>query len=188
MDNVDVTSKKVETINHVTVASSVLENLFGVTSSRIRQLTKEGIIVRASKGKYSLADSIKNYILNLKTKKELEGVINKDLDVSEERAKLYQVQTRKEELKLALMEGSMHNADEIEIVMIDMLASFKTRMRNLPVKMAPIVANKTNVAEIEKILNKEVLEICNELKDYNPKDFVNKDYIDFEDEVEETYD
>ena len=52
--------KKLTNIENVTVSSTVLANLFGVTTRRIRQFENEGIIKKVARGKYSLQENIKN--------------------------------------------------------------------------------------------------------------------------------
>lgn len=74
------------------------------------------------------------------------------------------------------MKGELHKAEDVKTVMTDMLASFKTRLMNIPSKTAPILENR-DAMYIKDRLTKEVLEVLNELKDYNPKDFYSDEYI-----------
>lgn len=46
--------KKIDNVEQVTVSSTVLSNLFGLTTRRIRQLENEGVIQKIARGKYSL--------------------------------------------------------------------------------------------------------------------------------------
>ena len=59
-------TKKVDDISAITVNATVLADIIGVTDRRIRGLAEEGILVRASKGRYNLKESLINYILTLK--------------------------------------------------------------------------------------------------------------------------
>ena len=67
-------SAKVTNIDSITVSAAVLGEMFGVTDRRIRQMAEEGIVIRASKGRYKLVDSIKSYLLTLKLAAEGVGV------------------------------------------------------------------------------------------------------------------
>ena len=58
--------RNVTNISAVTVNATVLSELLGVSDRRVRQLAEEGILIRASKGRYKLAESMKNYILTLR--------------------------------------------------------------------------------------------------------------------------
>lgn len=174
---------KTTNISAVTVSSSVLAELIGVSDRRIRQLGEEGVLIRASKGRYKLLDSLKNYILNLKIAVDSETSQNIDgeLVLEEERAIHEKVKRHISELKLSLMKGEMHKAEDIEAVMNDILSSFKTRLINMPSKLSPMLVSRNDVGLIKEILTREVIEVLNELKDYNIQDFYSNDYVEVED-------
>ena len=175
----DIESAKITSIDSITVAAAVLGEIFGLKDRRIRQLAEEGIVVRAAKGRYKLAQSVKNYILALKL--AMEGgnlkLVDDEIDLSEEKAIHERVKRRISELKLQTMKGELHKAGDVEIVMTDMLASFKTRVLNIPSKTAPALENR-DAAYIKECLTGEVLEALNELKDYDPKAFYSDDYVE----------
>ena len=79
--------------------------------------------------------------------------------------------------------GDLHKAEDVERVMMDMLAAFKTRLMNIPSKVAPALENR-DAAYIKDRLTKEVLEVLNELKDYNPKDFYSDEYVEGEEDAD----
>lgn len=179
MANADIDSVKVTNVDGITVSAAVLGDLFGVTDRRIRQMAEEGIVVRAAKGRYKLVDSIKNYLLTLKLAADgvgvelVDGVINFD----EEKALHERVKRHISELKLQIMKGELHKAEDVEMVMMDMLVAFKTRVMNIPSKVAPILENR-DAAFIKDRLTKEVIEALNELKDYDPKAFYSDEYVE----------
>ena len=177
--NTDIDSAKVTNIDSITVSAAVLGELYGVTDRRIRQMAEEGIVVRAAKGRYKLVDSIKNYLLTLKLAADgvgvelVDGVINYD----DEKALHERVKRHISELKLQIMKGELHKAEDVEMVMMDMLVAFKTRVMNIPSKVAPILENR-DAAFIKDRLTKEVIEALNELKDYDPKAFYSDEYME----------
>ena len=179
MTNTDIDSLKVTNVDSITVSAAVLGDLFGVTDRRIRQMAEEGIVVRAAKGRYKLVDSIKNYLLTLKLAADgvgvelVDGVINFD----EEKALHERVKRHISELKLQIMKGELHKAEDVEMVMMDMLVAFKTRVMNIPSKVAPVLENR-DAAFIKDRLTKEVIEALNELKDYDPKAFYSDEYVE----------
>lgn len=172
--------EKITDISAVTVSSSVLAELIGVSDRRIRQLGEESILIRASKGRYKLLDSVKNYILNLKiaVDSETNQNIDGELVLEEEKAIHEKVKRHISELKLSLMKGEIHKAEDVEAVMNDMLSSFKTKLLNMPSKLSPMLVSRNDVGLIKKMLTKEIIEILNELKNYNIQDFYSEDYID----------
>lgn len=176
-------SAKVTDIDSLTVSAAVLGNIFGVTDRRIRQMAEEGIIVRAAKGRYNLVDSLKNYILSLKLAVDSNDSDNPDgeLNFEEEKALHERVKRHISEMKLQTMKGELHKADDVRHVMTDMLSSFKTRMMNIPAKVAPVLEDR-DTGYIKERLTSEVTEALNELKDYNPADFYSDEYVEGEDD------
>ena len=176
-------SAKVTDIDSLTVSAAVLGNIFGVTDRRIRQMAEEGIIVRAAKGRYNLVESLKNYILSLKLAVDSNDGDNPDgeLNFEEEKALHERVKRHISEMKLQTMKGELHKADDVRHVMTDMLSSFKTRMMNIPAKVAPVLEDR-DAGYIKERLTSEVTEALNELKDYNPADFYSDEYVEGEDD------
>ncbi len=185
-DNDAVDSIKTTDISAITVNSATLEKIIGVSDRRIRQLAEENIIIRAAKGRYKLMDSITNYILTLKVQMEAGNIesVDGEIDLEEEKAIHERVKRHISELKLQTMKGELHKAEDVEMVMMDMLAAFKTRTMNIPSKVAPILENR-DAAYIKDRLTTEVTEALNELKDYDPKAFYSDEYVESEEEDEQ---
>lgn len=186
MAKAETDSAKVTNIDNITVSAAVLGDLFGVRDRRIRQMADEGIVTRAAKGRYKLVDSIKNYLLSLKLAAEGVGVdmVDGEINFDEEKALHERVKRHISELKLQIMKGELHKAEDVETVMMDMLAAFKTRMMNIPSKVAPILESR-DAAYIKDRLTDEVTEALNELKDYDPKAFYSDEYVESEEEDEQ---
>lgn len=183
-------SIKTTDISAITVNSATLEKIIGVSDRRIRQLAEEGIIVRTAKGRYKLMESARNYILFLKVSIEASGADLPDgkLDLEEEKAIHERVKRQISELKLLTMRGELHKSLDVERVMTDMLVSVKAKLLSMPTKLAPLLVARENADYIRALINKEVLEALNELKDYNPKEFYSGEFVageNDEDEMEE---
>lgn len=180
----DGQNKKIEDVNSVVVSSTVLADMFGLTTRRIRMLADEGIIHKTSRGRYNLQENIKSYIVYLKTNQDLkEKIIDDDkLDPDEERALLTRRQREKLELELAAMKGKMHFSNDVERVMNDMLANFRAKIIAMPTKVAPILVAKNDISEIQEILQREFFESLTELSCYDPALFYNEKYIELDEE------
>lgn len=181
----DTESAKITEVDSLTVSVGAMAKIFGLSERRIRQMAEEGIVVRVSKGRYKLVDSFKNYTLALKLAAEGVNMDNPDgeIDIDEEKALHERIKRHISELKLQVMKGDLHKAEDVERVMMDMLASFKTRLMNIPSKVAPVLENR-DAAYIKDHLTKEIIEVLNELKDYNPKDFYSDEYVEGEEDAE----
>ena len=127
----DTESAKVTDIDNLTVSVGVLANIFGLTERSIRLKAEEGIIVRASKGRYRLVESLKNYVLALRL--QADGLTTDDPDgeinIEEEKALHERVKRHISELKLQTMKGELHKAADVESVRMDMLVAFKTSLQ-----------------------------------------------------------
>lgn len=140
--------------------------------------------MRVAKGRYALAESIKNYIIDLKVQNDVAGQEKQnDLDLEKERALHENIKRQQAEIKLALMKGEVHKSQDVEKVMVDMLTSFRTRVLNIPSKVAPILVARQDAGLIQELIMKEIVEVLNELKSYNPEDFYGGEYIDYEEDL-----
>lgn len=176
-------SKKIQNVDSVTVSSSVLSDIFGLTERRVRQLAEEGIIVKIKRGRYDLSSSVRNYIIHLKTNNDLkEDKTDKEIDYDMEHALLERARREKVELELAAMRGQMHHSEDVERVMNDMLSNFRSKLLALPTKASPMLIARDDIGTIQEILHNQMLEILQELSDYNPEEFYNDQYIDIEDD------
>lgn len=189
MAKTDTESAKIPNIDSTTVSAAVLGDMFGVSDRRIRQMAEEGIVARAAKGRYKLVDSIKNYLLTVKLAAEGVGVdlADGEINLEEEKGLHERVKRHISELKLQIMKGGLHKAQDVEIVMTDMLVAFKTRMMNIPSKVAPILESRDAVF-IKDRLTCEIIEALNELKDYDPRAFYSEEYVEEDESGDEQED
>ena len=181
-------AKGMDELNGILVTSKVLEALFCVKDRTIRYLADNGIVKRDSHGKYLLMESAKSYILTLKVNNA--GKIRadddaNDLDLDTERAIHERVKRQIDEIKLQLIRGQVHKAEDVEAVMTDMFERFRMKMSALPAKLAKRLEGKGR-AEIQKILQKEIRQALNEFADYKPADFYSDEHIEVSGEVLDT--
>lgn len=157
--------------------------IIGVTDRQVRNLANDGMIPRLSNGSYELVPALNAYIENVKlSAKEEKSEARKEEDLHHEKFKHERAKRQRAELLVGQMRGQLHHSDTIRAVVTDMLANFKAKMLAMPVKTAPILLAHKEIAVVEDILRDEVYEILNELKDYNPEDYIDDTYIDLEDE------
>lgn len=175
---------QIEDIDSITVSSQILARVFDVKSSRIRQLTADGIVKKESRGNYLLFESIKNYITLLKVKQLSGKSVNEiptDLNLMEEKARHEYIKRQISEIRLALIRGQVHKSEDVSAVMTDMFTKFKSKMSAMPTKLAKRLEGKNRV-QIQQILQEEINQALTELAAYNPKDFYSDDYVDVTDE------
>lgn len=183
-------------IDDILVSSKTLESLFGVADRTVRHLAEQGVIKRDSHGKYLLWDSAKHYITALKVVNASKNNLrteDDEYDLELERARHEHVKRQITDIKLQLIKGQVHKAEDVERVMSNMFARFKSKMTAMPSKLAVKLEGKSRT-EIQRILKKEIDNALTELAEYSPEDFYSDEHIDISDEalsslgVDEKYD
>lgn len=150
--------------NEIVFSTAQMADIFQLTPRRIQQLAEEGILVKAGRGKYAAAESIRRYI---KSVTERDGG-KTEVDYFEERAHHEKAKRLKTEMEVAVMKGELHRSSDVEMVMNDMVAAFRSKMLALPTKLAPQLVGKP-VAKILAFITAEVHDALTELSEYDPK-------------------
>lgn len=175
--------KDTEMFDEMLVSSKVLEALFGVKDRTIRDLADKGIIKRDSHGKYLFWNSAKSYITALKVANAGKAKTEDEtLDLEEERAQHEHIKRQITEIKLQLIKGQVHKAEDVEAVMTDMFEKFKSKMTALPSKLAKKLEGKKRT-EIQRILKREIDNALTELSSYNAADFYSDEHIEISNEA-----
>lgn len=174
--------KDSEEFEDLTVSSKVLEALFGVKDRTIRDLAEKGIVKRDSHGKYLFWNSAKSYITALKVASAGKNAAKtyddeNIIDLDEEKARHERLKRQITEIKLQLIKGKVHKAEDVEAVMTNMFEKFKSKITALPSKLAKRLEGKSR-ADIQNILKAEIDNALTELSSYNPADFYSDEHIE----------
>ncbi|MFP4976374.1 hypothetical protein ACE6ED_13305 [Paenibacillus sp. CN-4] len=160
-------AKSGEQQSEMTLTAVQLSELLGLTPRRVQQLAEEGIIVRSGRGKYNAVGSVQNY---MRFQRE-NGSTTSEVDYFDERALHERAKRKKAELELAVMQGDLHRSGDVELVMNDMIAAFRSRILAMPSKLAPQLVGKDELPVILEMLTREVHEALTELSEYDPQKF-----------------
>lgn len=174
--------RETDEFEELLVSSKVLESLFDVKDRTIRDLADKGILKRDSHGKYLFWNSVKSYITALRLVNAGKSNTKTDddeysLDLDDEKARHERLKRQITEIKLQLIKGQVHKAEDVEAVMMDMFARFKSKMTALPSKLAKRLEGKTRT-EIQRILKTDIDNALVELANYNPADFYSDEHIE----------
>lgn len=173
---------KIDDLSNVNVNSAVLQDVFGVGDRMIRYLVEEGILERVGRGKYPLLKSVKSYITTLKVAGTGKVQNDDEYNLDEEKAKHEHVKRQITEIKLQLIKGQVHKAEDVEAVMTDMFAKFKSKIEGLPSKLAVQLEGEDKLS-IQNILREELAAALEELSEYNPSDFYSDEHIEISDDA-----
>lgn len=153
-----------------------LAEILNLSPRRVQQLAEEGVLVKSSRGKYKAVESIQNFIRQLSKEQSSKA---SGVDYFDERALHEKAKREKAQLELAVMKGELHRSEDVEFVMNDMIAAFRSRILAIPSKLAPQLAGKTDIPMIQQLLSLETNEALTELSNYDPAAFYenNPDYV-----------
>lgn len=177
--------KRLNNLDGLVVTAGVISKMFGLSTRRIRQLAEEGIIDKQKNGSYELIPTVQKYILHLKTSAEVtkSDVMEKE-DYWLEKTLHEKAKREIAELELAKMKGTMHKAEDVEAVMMDMLGGMRAKLLAMPSKLAPMLIARSEISVIQSMIEDEIFNILTELSNYEPGLFRGEEYIDLE-ELEE---
>lgn len=134
-----------------------------LTPKRIKQLTDKGILTEFKPGLYDREKARVDYIRYLRDKNP---DTEENIDYQTERARLVRAKRQNEEMDLAVKNGELHKAEDIERVMTAMLINFKSRLSAIPAEQAPKLLEKKDADSIAKLLAKEIKKALLELSDF----------------------
>ena len=138
------------------ISTQKLRKLLGLTSQRLGQLAKAGVITRQARGMYDLEASVRGYVEFLR-----KGV-GEEINPAQERGLLHRVQRQLKELELKTREGEL-----IEVAVAlqahgDVTEVAKTRLFAIPDAVAPYLVNKS-VPDISAQLNDAIWDAMDEI-------------------------
>lgn len=96
------------------VSLQTLANLFDCDVRTIQNLAKDGVVIKAGRGEYVLAASIRNYVRHLRGVAAGRTGSDESIDAITEGAKLKREQRRNYELKNAILEGQAVRIEDIQ--------------------------------------------------------------------------
>ena len=160
-------TKKAEKISSNTLVSvAELSAVLGLSSNRIYQLSQDGIIASAQRGKYPLADSVQRYIAYLGRDAVTEDEVKLDKVKRAAEAKLKASKAKIASMEAQELEGKMHRSEDVAAMTEDLIYEIRGALIALPGRLAVDVAACSSAAEAAEIVRREVYQIMGELAGY----------------------
>lgn len=149
------------------------EKYLGLSDRRIRQLFKQGVLIKTQKGKYDLQKSVLGYVNHLREKEKTQNESLEKLKISKEAESLMheRLKKRKTELQVLQIEKKLHAQEDVEYFWNTMILAAKSRITSIPVKCAPILVGIEDRKEIQSILKREINDALNEIAEYDINQF-----------------
>ena len=155
-----------------------LAELFGYSTQRIDQFVSEGIVVRRSKGKYAVWESVRGIVYHRETKRknQWDGDPESEAggDYEAHRARLTKAKADIAEITATIAKGQAHDAGAVEAVWTDMLMNCRSKLLAMPTKLAPKLRKESDLAKVKDLLETAVSEALAELATYDPARVTNE--------------
>ena len=164
------------------VTETELCEYLNLSGRRIRTLATEGIVVKTKAGRYDLKKSVSGYVDFIKdTKKEEKQGIDKVKLAREAEGLMHdKLKKRKTELQVMHLEKTMILTEDVIEMWSDFATMVKSKLLNIPTKLAPQLTGIDDVNTIKKAISVEVSEALNEIADFDINKFESD--VAFEDE------
>lgn len=160
----------------VLVAIMPVARMLNMSTRRVRQLVKEGILPEAVNHQYDLVECGRAYLKYLEDKA---GLANKGKDTLDNELRSEQIlhersKRKRSELIYKEMERQMHRSEDVERIWGDMAMAFKAKVLAMPSKLAPQLQYLDELGEIQTVIRREVETALTELSEYDPGKFSSK--------------
>jgi len=143
---------------HATVAT--LATLLDLDVRRVQQLAKAGVIPRAKRGSYPIAESVRGYIRYLR-RTETDRVRPGDFEGA--RTRKMSAEAEMAEIELATRRGQMVAVQDVVSRVASVLERVRARITAIPGKLAPRLVGAETAMQAQGLLQDAVGEVLTEL-------------------------
>jgi phage terminase Nu1 subunit (DNA packaging protein) len=152
-----------------------IAKLLRLTERRVQQLSKEGVIPRAERGRYELAPAVQGYIGYLQERAAPRATPDDPdrIDFHAEKARKTKAEADIAEMEAARMRGASVDAgemrDALELIMSEVRAQL---LNNAPTRIAARAKGERKQAAIKIIAKEEITASLRRLASTDPADLV----------------
>lgn len=139
----------------------VIAKLLDLSERRVQQLSREGVIPKATRGQYDLVGSVRGYVRYLRD--QAVAAQARAPDYAVERARLIRAQADLSEMEAQEKRRSLIAADQIEAAWIAVLALLRTRLLALPDRLAPQAFDQSTVGDTRNLIRAAIREVLDDL-------------------------
>jgi phage terminase Nu1 subunit (DNA packaging protein) len=133
---------------------ATIAKLLMLSDRRVQQLTKEGVIPKAERGRYELAPAVQGYIRFLQERSLRSD--SSPIDYHVEKARLTQMQASLAEIELVKARGDVVSVDQVTKNLAGLFAEVRTNIRNIPGRVVSSLIGMTDEREFKAVLLREI--------------------------------
>ena len=152
-----------ERVADMTVTTTQLAAVLGITNRRVQQLTQDGVLTTVSRGKFVLGDAVQAY--NASTARggltKEEAAEAKKLDHIKQKAEATKAKIAQAEAKE--LSGQMHRSEDVAAMTSELIYTVRGALMALPSRVAINAAALSDPAEVAEYMRGEVNQIAEEI-------------------------
>lgn len=133
---------------------AIIAKLLLLSDRRVQQLTKEGVIPKAERGRYELAPAVQGYVRFLQERSLRSD--SSPIDYHMEKARLTKAQADSAEIEAAKARQDVASVKQIEKNLAGLFAEVRTNIRNIPDRVVSSLIGMTDEREFKNILAREI--------------------------------
>ena len=133
---------------------AVIAKLLDLSERRVQQLSREGVIPKATRGQYDLIGSVRGYVHYLRD--QAVSAQAGAPDYAAERARYIRARADLADMEAAQRRGALIAVEDIEVAWIKVLALLRTRILAVPDRLAPEVYAAGSLADARNLLGKSL--------------------------------
>lgn len=130
-----------------------IAKLLMLSERRVQQLTADGVIPRAERGRYEIAPAVQGYIKYLQDR-AITG--NGDIDYATEKSRLTKAQADLAEIEVARSRGDVVGAEQLTRNLTNLFTEIRTNMRNIPGRVSSSLLGLTDERKLKTVLLAEI--------------------------------
>ena len=132
-----------------------IAKLLMLSERRVQQLTAEGVIPKAERGRYELAPAVQGYIKFLQ-ERTLGPGHSGPIDFHAEKARLTKFQADTAEIELAKARAEVVSVRAVEKNLSNVFAQIRANLRNIPDRVVSALIGTTDERKFKTVLMEEI--------------------------------
>jgi phage terminase Nu1 subunit (DNA packaging protein) len=138
-----------------------IAKLLDLTPRRVQQLSNEGVIPKAERGRYELVPAVQGYIKYLK-ERSIRADTSGD-DYNAHRTRLTKTRADLAEMEKAQIQEQLIPAADVEKAWIDVSQNMRQKLLAFPQRVAPEVYAAEKLVEVKSILKENIFDALKEI-------------------------
>lgn len=134
-----------------------------LSDRRVQQLTKDGVIPKAERGRYELAPAVQGYIRFLQDRSVAGGTAEGSIDYHAEKARLTKAQADLAEIEAAKARGELAPVEQVERAWSNFCAETRIKARKIPERVVSLLVGLMDEREIKRVILAEIDQVLEEM-------------------------